>query len=271
MFIKNGILEIDDSITTMLFQGDIHGDFTLTTRKIAQYEITNALIITCGDCGFGFEKINYYKNQVFPKITRILKRNNCKLVYIAGNHDNPDLFDGKLLRTKYIIAVPSYTIIHVCNKNILCVSGGISIDREYRKMQDLQKLKTYCKYHNCSLETAKTLIPLTYWENEQVKYKEKIDKHVDIICSHSSPDFCYPSNKGEIVLMFAKYDDKLLDDIAKERAILTKVYHDYKDTVTHWYYGHYHQSNYQQIDNCAFKLLDIGELCQHVTDDNNLL
>ena len=271
MFIKNGILKIDDSITSIFYQGDIHGEFTSTTRKIAQYNITNAIIIICGDCGIGFEKLNYYKNQIFPKLTRILKKNNCRIIYIRGNHCNPYFYDGVKIKTKYIIAVPDYTIIKCCNKNILCIGGGISIDREYRKVRDFKRIQQYSFYHKCSLDYAKSQISLSYWENEQVKYQEKINEKIDIICSHSAPNFCYPFNKGEIVMRFAEYDDKLLDDITEERNILTKVYNDYKDTITHWYYGHYHQSMYQKIDNCIFRLLDIEELCQHVTDDNNLL
>lgn len=271
MYIKNGVLEIDDSITSIFFTSDLHGELTSPSRKIMQYQIKNAVIIVTGDCGIGFEKLGYYKNMLFPKITKILKNNNCRIVFMAGNHDNPDMFDGKSLRTKYIIAIPTYTVIKTCNKNILCVSGGISIDRKYRQVQDFKRLQQYSYYHKCSLEKAKLLIPLSYWENEQVKYQEKINEKIDIICSHSAPNFCYPFNKGDIVRRFAEYDDKLLDDIEEERNILTKVYNDYKDTITHWYYGHYHQSMYQKINNCIFRLLDIEELCQHVTDDNNIL
>ena len=46
-----------------------------------------------------------------------------------------------------------------------------------------------------------------------------------------------------------------------------EVYNDYKDTISHWYYGHFHQSMFQEINNIKFRLLDIGELIQHV-DDN---
>jgi hypothetical protein len=51
-------------------------------------------------------------------------------------------------------------------------------------------------------------MPLSYWEDEQVKYQPKINEHVDIICSHSAPSFCYPYTKGDIVvpLVYNYYD-----------------------------------------------------------------
>lgn len=112
-------------------------------------------------------------------------------------------------------------------------------------------------------------MPLSYWEDEQVKYQPKINERIDIICSHSSPSFCYPYTKGDIVLRYAENDETLLQDIEIERNTLDKVYEDYKDTITHWYYGHYHSSMMQMINGCMFRLLDIEEICRHVSDDNN--
>ena len=79
------------------------------------------------------------------------------------------------------------------------------------------------------------------------------------------------STKGDIVLRFAENDPTLLDDIQKEREILDKVYDDYKDTITHWYYGHYHASKIEEINGCIFRLLDIGEFSRHVTDNYGFL
>lgn len=112
-------------------------------------------------------------------------------------------------------------------------------------------------------------MPLCYWADEQIKYQPKINEHIDIICSHSAPSFCYPFTKGNIVLRYAENDETLLQDIEIERTTLDKVYDDYKDTITHWYYGHYHTSNMQMINGCMFKLLDIEEICRHVSDNYN--
>lgn len=56
---------------------------------------------------------------------------------------------------------------------------------------------------------------------------------IDIICTHSAPSFCFPFFKGDFVSDWAKYDENLLSDLDKERAIFDAIYEDYKDTVTH--------------------------------------
>lgn len=267
MRIKNGILEIDNSITDLYIVGDIHGTWDIICYKIKYYNIQNALIIICGDCGFGFERKEYYIQHIIPKWRKTLWKHNVRIIFIRGNHDNPKYFDGKNINTQYISAVPDYTIVKACDKNILCVGGGISIDREWRKTVDLKTAQKYAFYHKCSIEEAFIKIPGSYWIDEQIKYREKIDYPIDIICSHSSPTFCYPLTKGDIVLRFAENDSTLLEDIQTERETLSKVYEDYKDTITHWYYGHYHASKVEKINGCIFRLLDIGEFSRHVTDN----
>lgn len=270
MYINNGMLMLDD-VKDIYMDGDEHGSFEQITYKIKRYNITDAVIIICGDCGFGFEHEEFYTKHLLPKLHKTLKKHNVKLIFIRGNHDDPAYFDGKRINTKWICAIPDYTIIQACNRNILCIGGGISIDREWRKTVDFRKAEKYAFYHKCSIKEALTKIIYSYWSDEQIKYRKKIDHHIDIICSHSSPSFCYPSTKGDIALRFAENDSTLLDDIQKEREILDKVYDDYKDTITHWYYGHYHASKIEEINGCIFRLLDIGEFSRHVTDNYGFL
>ena len=102
----------------------------------------------------------------------------------------------------------------------------------------------------------------SYWPDEPVIYRPKVEEHIDIICSHSAPSFCYPNDKGGIVKDFAAYDSELLNDIDNERAVLDRVYEDYKNEVTHWYYGHFHQSWHSAIDGILYQMLDIMEFSQ---------
>lgn len=69
-------------------------------------------------------------------------------------------------------------------------------------------------------------------------------------------------------MYYSVKDPKLIEDIDKERGLLTQVFYDYKDTLTHWYYGHYHDSSYEVIGNTNFRLLNIAEFYNHVTDNN---
>lgn len=261
---------IPDSIINLYTVGDIHGAWNTVLYQIKQYKISNSAFIFCGDFGLGFEKENYYKEHIIPQIHRVLKKFNCIWYIVRGNHDDPSYFSEQKINTKYIKCVPDYSIIYFKNKNILCIGGGISIDRIWRTHQDIKRYEQYAHYHNCSMDTAQLAIPSSYWHNEQVIYK-RINERIDIICSHTAPSFCYPFNKSPIVLQYAELDKNLLQDLDEERKLLDKVYEDYKDTLTHWYYGHFHSSNMQTINCCIFKLLNIDEICRHVTDDYDLL
>lgn len=58
-------------------------------------------------------------------------------------------------------------------------------------------------------------------------------------------------------------DGSLLADVQKERDTMDAIYETLKansDTITHWYYGHFHQSWHSSIDGVLFKMLDIMEL-----------
>lgn len=261
------MIVLPSTITNICFGGDIHGAFDLILYKIKQYNIHDTAIFLCGDVGFGFESYNYYKDSIIPRMHKVLKKYNNIIICVRGNHDNKKYYDGKLINTKYVKAVSDYTIVNVCNKNILCIGGGTSIDRMYRIGENNKKLEQYAHYHKCSIEDALEKCSLYYWEDEIIEYQPKVTERVDIICSHSAPSFCYPTDKGGIVMEYANYDETLLEDIQKERETLDLIYNDYKDTISHWYYGHFHQSMFQEINNVKFRLLDIGELIQHV-DDN---
>lgn len=129
------------------------------------------------------------------------------------------------------------------------------------------------KYRNCDYKTAELNAPKTYWEDEIVQYRPKVDAKIDIICSHTAPSFCFPTDKGSIVQEYSQYDNELLKDIEEERAVMDMVYNDYKDDITNWYYGHFHQSNTQIVDNICFRLLNIGETCRYYdpSSSNNIL
>lgn len=263
------LINISNTIEDIYIVGDVHSQWNLVINKIRQYNIRNSIFIFCGDIGIGFERLRHYTDHVIPQLYKILKKFNCIFIWIRGNHSDPKYYENQLINTDYIKCVPDYSIINVCGLNILAIGGAISVDRMLRKNNDSIAVVRYMKYHNCNYKTAIENIIPTYWENEQIAYKPKVNEHIDIICSHSAPSFCYPLTKGEIVTEYAKYDPSLIKDIETERSILNKVFEDYKDQITHWYYGHFHQSNIQIIDNITFKLLNIGEICRHVIPSNN--
>lgn len=79
---------------TIIVSGDIHGDFNQLVFKLCiQYQLTDTLLIVAGDCGFGFEKKEYYEQMVRRNVKRMNQANNW-IVFVRGNHDNPAYFNG---------------------------------------------------------------------------------------------------------------------------------------------------------------------------------
>ncbi len=163
----NGIFSLSFPETkTIIVSGDIHGNFNQLVFKLCiQYQLTDTLLIVAEDCGFGFEKKEYYEQIVRRNAKRMNQANNW-IVFVRGNHDNPAYFDGAMLNFKRFVAVPDYSILQVCNHTILCVGGAISIDRIYRINEWNRN-----KYRVHSNESQENDISRNlYWQNEVPVY-----------------------------------------------------------------------------------------------------
>lgn len=65
--------------------------------------------------------------------------------------------------------------------------------------------------------------------------------------------------------LWALRDDCLLADVQNERETMDAIYEAIKtdcNTITHWFYGHFHQSWHSTINGVLFKMLDIMELIE---------
>lgn len=260
------MISLPNTIRNLYYIGDLHGNLNYLRYITKTNDLINSCIICLGDIGIGFSPKE--DQQVISYLNKFFKLKNVYIIALYGNHDDNTYFtDSALQENQYIYLIPSYTVINVLNKNILCIGGAISIDRCVRKKNDSINIVNYMKYHNCDYKTAELRSPKTYWENENVVYQPKVESKIDIICSHTAPSFCYPATKGSIVLQFAEQDKNLISDIKEEREILDKVYNNYKDDITHWYYGHFHKNHTEVISGIMFKLLDVCNICRHVTED----
>lgn len=236
--------------------GDIHGEFRPLIYNIKRLSITDALLVVAGDCGIGFEKPEYY-DQLYNRISQTLKKQNVKLLLIRGNHDDPEYFDGNKINYPNLTALPDYSVIRFNGLSALCVGGGISVDREARKMDMwLKKIK------------GKMCCP-SYWEEEKVVYNEPLldemnDEgiHIDAVISHTAPSFCFPTTKEGVAGWLAK-DSALELDLDTERQAMDKLF-DYlirkNNPIADWYYGHFHSSANEYIHSVRFSLLDIQEI-----------
>ena len=151
------------SAKSIVVSGDIHGDFNqLIFKMCVQYQMRDTLLIVAGDCGFGFYNRSYYEDMAKRNSKRLSEANNW-IVFVRGNHDNPAYFDGHIFNHRRLMAIPDYTIIQACRHTILCVGGGISIDRRYRidKWEAEQKFissttRLFSKGEICNMSPLRT-------------------------------------------------------------------------------------------------------------------
>ena len=253
------------SAKSIVVSGDIHGDFNQLVFKVCvQYQMRDTLLIVAGDCGFGFEKPGYYEDMARRNAKRLSESNNW-IVFVRGNHDNPAYFDGSTFKHRRMMAVPDYTVIQACGHTILCVGGAISIDRSYRLEQWNNEQKRLSRMHPDVPDGR--LAKHYYWADEAPIYDDirlnKINEKfaIDIVVTHSTPSFCQLQNKN-FLMQYASSDEALLDDVRMERETMDALYnhllHD-AHPLTHWYYGHFHQSWNCAIDEVMFSMLDVME------------
>lgn len=245
-----------------IFVGDIHGEFeSFVYTLINRYELRDANIVVCGDFGLGFHKQNYY-TDIFKKLNKKLKKNNIHIYAFRGNHDDPEYYSNEELKKNilkdvtHFHIVDDYDIIQNDKHNILCIGGARSVDKSDRWKWDYVTQKQ---------------IPYGWWEGEMVKdipdgFNEFINNiNIDIICSHSSPDFCEPLSKGGLEF-WAKHDDTVIEDCENERKLLTSIYERLKDknNISYWFYGHFHRPYILIDNNVLFRGIDMfnGDKCK---------
>lgn len=176
---------------SIVASGDIHGDFIQLVFKLCvQYQMKDTILIVAGDCGFGFEKKESYENMVKQNVKRMNEANNW-IVFIRGNHDNPAYFDGYTFKYKRFIAIPDYTILQARSHTVLCVGGGISIDRQYR-LQAWEKKQVRSVSESSTDKLARNVYRSTeapVFDNEKmVTISAKYT--VDAAITHTAPSFC---------------------------------------------------------------------------------
>lgn len=239
-----------------MVSGDIHGDFNALVDKCSgQYAMTDTLIIVAGDCGFGFQKPDYYEG-LYMRVSGKLSKSNNWIVFVRGNHDNPAYFDGKQVNYKRWKAVPDYSIVRACGHTILCVGGATSVDRSWRWYEN------YIDYGLGKLN------PYVYWPDERPVYDEaKLDAineecAIDVVVTHTAPSFCEKRSRQDIQSWLIK-DEDLLDNIKAERRVMDNIHaylYAHSHPLDYWFYGHFHESWHSEIEGVKYNMLDCMEL-----------
>lgn len=244
--------------------GDIHGEthtprlhWGLIRGKIAKYQLENIICFVAGDFGVGF-KYNDNREPRKEKVrlldfNQFLKKLNIFLYVVRGNHDSPNFFDGNH-NFSNIIFMQDYDVVEIGEYSILGIGGATSVDRKpNHHFKDFKGENHPGRREN-----------INWWPNEKVVYdEEKLNAiaGIDVVITHTCPDFIYPPMLGGDVWKWCDCDPELKNELIEERELMGRIYNKLNETsvIKEFIYGHFHQSNLQIYNNTKFKLLDIGE------------
>jgi predicted phosphodiesterase len=226
---------------------------------IVRKGIKDTTIIQVGDFGVGF--INEFQQRTnLGVLNKWLRERNIMIYVFRGNHDNPNYFNGDYFDGPHAFTnikfCPDYTMITVEGKNIFGVGGGTSIDRVPRRKNNMIEARhgRDVRYH---------------WEEENFNLDlEKIEgvTGIDIVVTHTAPDFVYPRNDGKnwpfIVRQFMGDDPTLGEDLMRERDEVTTLFNELRknNNFNLHIYGHFHTHVDDVVDGVHFILLDINEM-----------
>lgn len=235
----------------LIFSGDWHGEYDKAYRKMKELDLRDCTIVQVGDFGVGFERPKK-DLRLLQRLNDMLAHRNVLLYAIRGNHDDPKYFDGSINMSNLKL-LPDYSVIEAYSKKILCIGGAASVDRK----PNPEEKNAYGK------PWKGRRVGYNYWENETfVLDQTKLDVlDIDIVATHSAPNFCFPLLKGNVEKWF-RYDVGLKELCQEERDNHTRVYEILKgkgNNLTHWFYGHFHMEKSEMIDDTKFVLLDINQ------------
>lgn len=224
--------------------GDLHGNFELLQQLIKEGNLENDTIIQVGDFGVGYASF-LDDLAAMEQLNFLLVNTNSCLYVLRGNHDNPAYFRGaapRALDQSNIWFVADYSVLEVHQQRFLLVGGAISIDRKVQKEGE------------------------GYWQAEEFVYNEQIIRrmgNIDVVVTHSAPDFAPPFVFSDLVHKFAQNDSSLITNLHRERAELAAMYQCLKQNPTNrlidWFYGHFHVSRKLRYENTRMVLVGMNE------------
>ena len=140
--------------------------------------------------------------------------------------------------------------------------GAISVERIYRieAWEHNQKKRHRYVHEN---DDSDLLAPSYYGATSHRHWTKRLWKKahiIDTFVTHTAPYFFFFFRKSGLE-SWAGNDANHLQDIRQERSVIDDIYNALKNQpVTHWCYGHFHQSWHSTIEGIFFKMFDIMEL-----------
>lgn len=222
-------------IGEIYISGDCHGVYGHIGYWATHGNTPNLVLV--GDIGVGYKGNGEKLVELGYKLNK-----EGKYVYaIRGNHDQPDLFDGRIYGGEYggIKFVRDGTVANWNNQNILFCGGAVSIDR------------------NNSVPN------ISWWENEEfVPHYPKQPIH-HLITHVSIPEINGISIYSPNVLHWSRNDADLIHDLMMEQQIVRNWFNELlaqKHPIKSWHYGHYHQSIISECKGIKCRCLAINEI-----------
>ena len=175
-----------------------------------------------------------------------MEKNNCHVLFVRGNNDNPFFFEEDKFNLFNIKCVKDYTVIKFKNFNCLCIGGAVSIDKKWKLTQ------------------GERLGKQMYWETENVVYDEKklneITKKYEIsfVVTCTSPSFAYPGTNSFNRSKWVTEDKEILKSIIEERYIMDKIYYKLTENGSKpyvWFYDKFENNNQNNINDIVFHSL----------------
>lgn len=219
-------------------------------KKRSNTMFENCVVFVNGNSGLGTKDLKYHIDKLEP-LNKLLAKNNCHLLFIRGNLDNPQIFESEAISLSNIKTIPDYSLVMLKCFNCLCIGGSISLDREWKKKQ--------------STLIGKKL----YWENEGFVYKEDeldeiLDKHnIACVITNTCPSFSFPGTNVFNGTKWQGNDQSLLDDLLSERKLMDKVYNKLVDKNKRpyiWAYSFFMSPNGNMSNDIYFSSLKKFEL-----------
>lgn len=216
-------------------------DKKMFTRKVDS-SYNDSVIIVSGNCGIGNKSKKYYE-ETFGKLDKILGDNNCFVLFVRGNNDNPSIFNNMEIDFEHIKTIPDYSVVAMKTFNCLCIGGSVSMDKEWKLAQE----ELYGKK--------------LYWEDEAPKYDEKQLKeildayNINCVITSTCPSFAYPGTNAFKKSKWFYRDKKIVSEFAKERKIMDKIYEQIMDSESKpymWVYGRFKMSRTDKINDIVF-------------------